>query len=871
MLNRKNRKVVCLITCLFILGIIIPTQISLVHSSIGSIRINKTTVSDVNQQVHAGDDVNLYFGDSSIKWAGTSFYLLLSRDLSATVSPGDYVYSPMFSVAMLKDSTLTHSYSNSEGSWVIGNNWINGTFARNMAAGRYSVKVFDFGVAGSEVDTNNVAVTDTYINVLTSPSNQFTFNLSPHNGTGGIPVTFSGSGYLPNTALVITYYDPVYLTYKAWKDIVTDSSGSFSFTEIMPDLGKSNQQGDNSGAVNHVQFSVTYQGVPYSFATYTQYARGIKSVGNQIASGLYGNGTSLVSTVNFKAGDTFTITGKWFHPGVIYVLLDSQATVGTVTHNQWRSAIKLVSTTTDQSGNFTATVTLPTTIDGGEHYIAIEDSTGNFFIIKILVTTGTFQISPASGPGGAKIQYTGSGYPPFSNVDIEYQDRLYSSWNYWITVRADANGNINLNEKIPDLKKTNYAGDYGSVYSQISFRTKVNNTDYAYAEYTQYARGLKQVGSKIASTLYGNSTNFESYNLKVTPGETITISGRYFHPGDVIYIRWDGVAVVNTVTPNQWTTAEIIGTSIVDAQGSFTTTVKIPTASNGLHWVSIEDSQTNFIIKLPLASTTTPSPTPTSGSNSSKPSPSPSLSPSKLTPVIGLHCKSLPLNGGFRVDISGTCTSNNEALANKTVQLYVSKDGSRTWEPLTLVNTDNAGKFSAVWVSQTSGIFLIKAECAADVTYNSSVATVTVAIEPAKEGSKENTVFTMTSNSTISQLSFNSETSELGFTASGTTGTTGYVSVNIPQTLIKDISNLKVYLDGNEITFSSSQESDAWIITITYTHSTHTIIMNLTSDAQNQNTDSSIVWIVVAFVLISSVITVVAIVAMKKNQYATTN
>ena len=81
MLKKKFR--LLLITSLTI-AILIPTQISLVYSSAGAIRINRTTASIPNQQVNAGDNVNLYFGDQGIMWSGNEFYLLLSHDLSTT-------------------------------------------------------------------------------------------------------------------------------------------------------------------------------------------------------------------------------------------------------------------------------------------------------------------------------------------------------------------------------------------------------------------------------------------------------------------------------------------------------------------------------------------------------------------------------------------------------------------------------------------------------------------------------------------------------------------------------------------------------------------------------------------------------------------
>ena len=776
----------------------------------------------------------------------------------------------MFSLVALQASSLTY-YSNNEGQWVIGSNWVNGTFASTMTAGKYSVKAFDFSETHTETDTETVAVTDIYITVNAPQSEQFTFQITPNEGTGGRPVQFSGSGYPANTIVDIAYYDPTSLKYNLWTRPTTDASGSFSFTAAIPDLGKSNQQGDNPEMYNQVQFQIQYQG-SQKIATYNQYARGIKSIGDQTAYGLYGNGSDLVSTFKTKAGDTFTITGKWFHQNdLIHILLDSETIMGTVTRSQWTTeSILIGKKLANSAGDFSIEVTIPKTISGGEHYIAIEDSQSTV-ILKILITDGTLQISPSSGPGGAKIQFTGSGYPPLSEVSIYYKDTLYGSWNYWKKVNSDAKGNIDeLNMEIPDLKKSSYAGDYSSGSSQIMFRTEINGKIFAYASYTQYSRGLKQVGTQTATALYGNGTDFTNYNMKVKPGDTITIAGQYFYPG-LINIRWDGQALVNTVTLDQWKETTPLGSAIANAQGSFNTTITIPKTDNGLHWVSIEDMQTNFIIRLLVEAGTTPTPTPdTSSPSESKPSSSPKPTSNKPTPVINLQCRSIPIDTGYRVEISGTCSNNNIGLTNNEIQLYSSKNGGKTWEPLALVNTNNEGKFTATWISLTSGTFLIKAECPANTEYNSATATVNLVIEPFIGNNNGENIFTITSNSTISELIFNSKTSELSFIASGNTGSTGYVSINIPKTLIKDVSDLKVYLDGKELTYNSSQESDTWVITITYTHSTHTIVMQLTnSNLQNQNPQSIQLWTtIIVIAIIGTIITAVAIItSLKKKQH----
>jgi hypothetical protein len=108
----------------------------------------------------------------------------------------------------------------------------------------------------------------------------------------------------------------------------------------------------------------------------------------------------------------------------------------------------------------------------------------------------------------------------------------------------------------------------------------------------------------------------------------------------------------------------------------------------------------------------------------------------------------------------------------------------------------------------------------------------------------EQNVFTLTSNSTLTQFAFNSTSKELGFIVSGPSGTKGYVDIYIPKTLISDISTLKTYIDGKQIAFNSESQVDSWLISFTYSHSQHTITMSIGSVSEVTYPDSLSQWII---------------------------
>lgn len=82
------------------------------------------------------------------------------------------------------------------------------------------------------------------------------------------------------------------------------------------------------------------------------------------------------------------------------------------------------------------------------------------------------------------------------------------------------------------------------------------------------------------------------------------------------------------------------------------------------------------------------------------------------------------------------------------------------------------------------------------------------------------------SNSTVTALAFNSLTSEITFTVNGTSGTTGYVKATISKNIMADAEAMKVYLDGNQTEFNVESANDSWVITFTYHHSSHSVVID---------------------------------------------
>jgi hypothetical protein len=213
-------------------------------------------------------------------------------------------------------------------------------------------------------------------------------------------------------------------------------------------------------------------------------------------------------------------------------------------------------------------------------------------------------------------------------------------------------------------------------------------------------------------------------------------------------------------------------------------------------------------------------------------------------PKLQFSCQSA-VSSNIRVNIKGNLTFIDVGLPDEPVLFSYSVNNGTSWNDLTTVNTDNAGGFTVLWTPSATGNYLIKAAWAGNADYSAINTTVNFAITPYDQGS----FFSINSNSTLSTLSFDSAAKQLSFTVSGPTGTTGYVEVYVPKSLMSNVSGLAVNLDGHPLEYASQSTNDAWLISFTYHHSTHEVTMNLGNDA-GDFVDSYMGWILVAAILI---------------------
>lgn len=199
--------------------------------------------------------------------------------------------------------------------------------------------------------------------------------------------------------------------------------------------------------------------------------------------------------------------------------------------------------------------------------------------------------------------------------------------------------------------------------------------------------------------------------------------------------------------------------------------------------------------------------------------------PTVARPTLDVSCKSSASYSGFNVEISGKLAFNGTAIPYAPILLSYSVTGGKTWEDLTLVNTAPDGSYSATWMPSVTGNYLIKATYEGDDNYLETSTIVNLVVTQ----SAEKNVFSVTSNSTLSSLIFNSQLHELSFTVTGPEDTMGYVDMYIPNSLIGNIADVKAYIDGDETNYTSTSVGDSWLLHFIYQHSTHEVVLSIGS------------------------------------------
>jgi hypothetical protein len=199
---------------------------------------------------------------------------------------------------------------------------------------------------------------------------------------------------------------------------------------------------------------------------------------------------------------------------------------------------------------------------------------------------------------------------------------------------------------------------------------------------------------------------------------------------------------------------------------------------------------------------------------------------------------------GSPINVRGKLTdSNGSALTNEVVVLWYTFAGLDEWVPISSSFTNEAGNYSIQWVNTASGNFTLRAGWHGNSTHLGSRNTTILSVLPYQNQA----VFFVESNSTVTALTFDSASSELDFSATGPSGTTGFVKVTLAKNLVANDADIEVYLDGNKLNHSATLMGDSWLVEFSYSHSTHKISVQLPSnEASGSSPQDGWLWTIIA-------------------------
>lgn len=248
-------------------------------------------------------------------------------------------------------------------------------------------------------------------------------------------------------------------------------------------------------------------------------------------------------------------------------------------------------------------------------------------------------------------------------------------------------------------------------------------------------------------------------------------------------------------------------------------------------------------------------------SHTNSPTPTPTEAPLENT-SIELSCESSTSYSGFKVEIEGKLSHNSAPLQNQPILLSYSVTGGNTWQELTLIYTGSDGSFFADWRPTVTGNYLVKAVFEGTQEYTQTSEIVNLAVTSYQD---EN-MFSVSSNSTITNLFFDSTSKELSFNVAGDSDTSGYANVYIAKNLVSDASLISVYLDGNKLDYSVIATEDSWILHFTYSHSSHDVTVKLVNSSLFGISMFGDWLIPIIVVILVVVVAIVVAVAIKKRR-----
>src|SRR2546428_491473 len=259
---------------------------------------------------------------------------------------------------------------------------------------------------------------------------------------------------------------------------------------------------------------------------------------------VYRIATISLSPTSGPAGTILTVTGKNFASNSAVTILYDNNTITT----------EPTTITTDSTGSFTGSITVPTSSGAGTHTVKATDASNHPASAQFTVATipvATISLNPSSGPVGTTVNISGSNFAANSGITISYDNAGITTTP--TTITSTSTGSFTGSITVP---------------SSIAGLHTVNATD---------------ASSNSASAQLTVTTPSISLSPSSGPtGTTVNISGSNFVANSAVTISYDGSGITTTPT-----------TVTANSAGSFTCSITVPSSIAGLLTVNATDASFN--------------------------------------------------------------------------------------------------------------------------------------------------------------------------------------------------------------------------------------------------------------------------------------
>lgn len=203
------------------------------------------------------------------------------------------------------------------------------------------------------------------------------------------------------------------------------------------------------------------------------------------------------------------------------------------------------------------------------------------------------------------------------------------------------------------------------------------------------------------------------------------------------------------------------------------------------------------------------------------------VAPGQAMLTVSLACSTVFPN--YAINVTGKLLdgSGNGVEGTNLLAAYINASG-QSWTRISVFNTTVMGDYSLEWVPGGTGNYTIRVSWGGNRNLDAAEAFMNVSTV-LLEGKY---VFSVVSNSTITDLAFNSTKNALSFTLDGPSGTIGFANFTVAKDLISNPAGIKLFLDGNQIDYIIMSTPDSWLLYFNYQQSSHGVSVDLGSAAQ---------------------------------------